>query len=112
MISTIEIIAVEGLKEAGTGEYFRSHELKQFSKEIGDAKDIGKDQRPNAHSLKIDLDPSHCFGLIESQTLVSYHFFFPPAQFCQNFANLSYLVRLEISHPGGFLLFSRMRKHL
>jgi hypothetical protein len=66
MTSTIEIIAVEGLKEAGTGEYVRSQDLKQFTKEIGDAKCIGKDQCPNTHSLKINLDPSDYFGLIES----------------------------------------------
>jgi hypothetical protein len=76
MTSTIEIIAVEGLKEAGTGEYVRSYDLKQFSKEISDAKCIGKDQCPNTHSLKINLDPSDCSGLIKSQSLVSYHLLF------------------------------------
>jgi len=97
VISTIEITAFQQMKEAGTGElyYFwaiqgenRLHPFKQFSEEIRDGKQVGKNQRPDHHSFNIDLDSSNLFSCFNTECLILVHFMlrFPrigrTARFC------------------------------
>jgi len=67
VISTIEITALQQMKEAGTRELYYFwviqgenplHPFKQFSKEIRDRKKVSKNQCPDHHSFNVYLNPS------------------------------------------------------
>jgi hypothetical protein len=97
VISTIEITALQQMKEAGTGElyYFWAiqgenplHPFKQFSEEIRDRKQVSKNQCPDHHPFNIDLDPLNLSSCFNTECLILVHFMlrFPrtgrAARFC------------------------------